>query len=115
MRLEDDVNLAISALSCGGQRSANFGGMMAIVVDHSNPIHRPAQLKTPIDAAEIFEGFADLRNRNIEADADRDCRSRIEYVVKTTNVKPEFTEVIAEIFHFKNAWRWGWLPCRCCG
>ena len=46
---------AESALARGGQRGANLGGMVAVVVDHGDAVGRASQLEATIDAAEVFE------------------------------------------------------------
>ena len=54
MRLEHDVYFAKPALPCGGQGGADFGGVVAVIVDHAYPGSCTPQLETAIDAAKVF-------------------------------------------------------------
>src|ERR1017187_1304285 len=72
--LEDDVNLAESALAGRGQRGLDLGRMVAVVVDDAHAGGAAAQLEAAIDAAELIEGGADGFDSNLQADADGNGR-----------------------------------------
>ena len=93
--LEDDVNLAISALASGGKRGADFGRVMAVVVDDGDASCLPAELKAAIHAAKSFERFANAGDGNVESDANGDGSGRVQDVVQTRDVEMEFAEIFA--------------------
>src|SRR5580658_6127996 len=64
MRLEDDVNLAKTALPRRGQRGLDLSGMVPVIVDHTHARVAPAQLEAPVNAAELVERRANLLDAN---------------------------------------------------
>ena len=93
MRLEDHVDLAVSALAGRGQRRPNLGGMVAVVVDDADAAGFAAQLKAAVHAAKVFQRLADMVDRNVQADADGYRGGRIQNVVKSGNVQAKFAEI----------------------
>jgi hypothetical protein len=54
MRLEDDVDLAESALAGGGEGGTDFGGVVAVIVDDGYAAASASHLEAAIDSAEVF-------------------------------------------------------------
>lgn len=77
MGLKDDVNFAESALAGGGERGPDFGGMMTVVVDDADTGDPSAQLKAPVNSAELIERRADGIHRNIETNPHSNGRSSV--------------------------------------
>src|SRR6185312_2802276 len=72
VRLEDHMDFVEATLFGRSQSRANFGGMMAVVIDDADSTGLAAQLKTPIHSAESIQGCADLLDAYIESNADCD-------------------------------------------
>src|SRR5256885_666852 len=94
MRLEYDVNFAISALLSRSQCGANFCGMMAVVVDHGDSCDLSANLESTVYASEIFQGLLDLWHGNIQSHSDRNRRGCVQYIVQAGHVQAKFAEVL---------------------
>src|SRR6267142_6760341 len=73
--------------------------MMAVVVDHADAGGLAAQLEAAVDAAKIFKGGADVFDREVEADADRNGRGPVQNVVEAGNLQHEFAEILAAVAH----------------
>jgi hypothetical protein len=97
VRLKDHVNLAIAALSGRRERCANLGGMVAIVVDDCDTSNLAAQLETPVDSAKVFKRLANVRDGNVESDADGYGGGCIQDVMQSRNVQAESAEIGAAI------------------
>ena len=81
MGLEDDEDFAVAALAGGGERSGDFGGVMAVVVDDSDAVGAAAKLEAAIDPVEAGEALGDFVCGNFKLAGDGYCRGRIEDVV----------------------------------
>ena len=77
----------------GGQRGANLGGMMAVIVDHRDAARLPAHLKPAIDAGIAGNGLANRFERNVQFQADRDGRRRVQHVVNAGNVQVKRSQI----------------------
>jgi hypothetical protein len=97
VRLEDYVNLAVSALAGRGKGCANLGGVVAVVVDDCDTSNFAVQLETPVNSAEVFKRLANVRDRNVESYADGYGGGRVQDVVQSGNVQAEFAEIGAAI------------------
>jgi hypothetical protein len=90
--LEEDVNFPVAALAGGGEGGANFGGVMAVVVDDGDAAGRAAKLKSPVDAAEVIEARGDLIGGNFKLAGDGNGGGGVEDVVASGDVEFEGTE-----------------------
>src|SRR5438552_1782177 len=97
MRLEDHMNFAIAALPCCSQRGANFRGMMPVIINHCHSARLPANLKTAIYTAKIFEGLLDMRHGNIQPDSHGNSSRRVQHIVEAGHVQMKFTEITPAI------------------
>src|SRR6266576_1367801 len=99
MRLKDHVDLAKAALPGCGQRGLDFGGMVAVVVDHANASDLAAQLETTVDTAKVFQRGVDVFDAEVQADADRNCGRGVENVVQSGHMQHEFAEILTAVAH----------------
>ena len=60
VRLKYDMDFAEATLPGRRQRGANFGGMVAVVIDHADPGGLASQLESSVHTAEVFESAADV-------------------------------------------------------
>src|SRR5262249_31535992 len=99
MRLEDDVNLEVSALARSSQRGTNFRWVMCVIVDDGYADSLTAKLETTVNAAESLKRFTDIGHGNIESNTDGNSSARVESVVQPRDVQVEFAEVfISELY-----------------
>ena len=54
MRLEDDVNPLVSALTRSSERGADLGWMVAVIINHVHSVCGPLEVEAAIDSAEVF-------------------------------------------------------------
>ena len=101
MRLEDHMDAALRALACGGERGANFSGMVAVVVDHRDASRRSALLEAAIDTAKIGESLGNLFRLDSKLPRDGHRRSRVQYIVPARNMQLEWTERPGGRVHLK--------------
>ena len=87
MGLEDDVDLAVSALPRGGQRGANFGGMMAVVVDHADAGSLSLATGSGGRRRESSPARCESGRADVKADADGDRGGGIQHVVHAGNMQ----------------------------
>ena len=85
--LEEDVDLAVAALAGGGEGGANFGGMVAVVVDHGDAAGGATKLKAPINSSEVIEARGDLIGGNFKLAGDGNGGGGVEDVVAARNAK----------------------------
>ena len=81
MGLEDDVDALVAALAGGGEGGANFGGVVAVVVDDGDAAGLAAKLEAAIDTAEVAEALGNLVGGDFELAGDGDGGSGVEHVV----------------------------------
>src|SRR5258708_33683326 len=74
MRLEDCVDALESTLARCRESGADLRGMMAVIVNHADAGGRALELEAAINAAKVFQGLADLVERNIKAYSHPDRR-----------------------------------------
>ena len=67
--------------------------MMAVVVDHADPGGLAPQLEAAVHAAEVFQRRADVVGLDVEPDSHRDRRGRVQNIVHSRHMQPEFAEV----------------------
>src|ERR1035441_7051437 len=96
MGLEDDVNVAESALACGGQSGSDFGGMVSIIVDDAHACGFAFELEAAIDTTKTVEAGTDLVRGDVERGANGDGRGGVEHIMLSGHAQGEF----AEIFFF---------------
>src|SRR5260370_27265772 len=92
MRLEDHVDALESALPRRRKGRTNLRGMMAVVVNHADAVHRALELKAPVHAAEFFESFADFVRRNVQPYAYRDRSRSVQHIVVSGNLQMEIAQ-----------------------
>ena len=98
MRLEDDVDLAKSALARGGQRGPNLGGMVAVVVDHADARGLAAQLEAAVDAAEAARARCESASTGMSSpSSNRNGGRGIQHVVSARDMQSEFAQVLFAI------------------
>ncbi len=93
MRLEDGEDALKFAELRGGERGADLGGMMAVVVDDGHAASLAAHLKTAIDARVAGDGRADRFQLDVEFQADRDSRRGVEHVVNAGHAEVKCSQV----------------------
>ena len=103
MRLEDHVDLAITALPGCGQRGANLGGMMSVVVKHTHPGGLATPLETAFHSPEILERGTNLLDLDVEANSNRNRRRGIQNVVYARHVETELTKILATVRYVETA------------
>src|SRR5262245_20322072 len=101
MRLEDDVNLAESALLRRSERHLDLGGLVFVVSDHADARRAAAQLKAPVDPTELIERSPDCIHADVEPDSNSDRCRRIEHVVYAGHVQRELAKVLLLISNVK--------------
>lgn len=79
--LEEYVDSPVAALAGGGEGGADFGGVMAVVVDDGDAADGAAMLEAAVDATETAEAFRYETGRNAEFDADGNGGGGVEQVV----------------------------------
>ena len=97
------MNFAKATLPRRRQRRLNFGGMVAVIVDHTHSGCAPAQLKTPVNATELIKPGPDCFHFNIKADTDRNRRSSIQNVVHSRYMQGKLAQIFLAITHAKAA------------
>ncbi len=60
MGLEDDVDAAAGGFASRGKGGANFGGVVAVVVDDGDAADLTALLEAPVDSAKMEQAFGDF-------------------------------------------------------
>src|SRR5581483_3502420 len=58
MRLEDNVDAAVTALARGGKSGANFSGVMGVVVNDSDAAHLSLNVEAAVHAAKALQSCA---------------------------------------------------------
>ena len=66
VRLEEDQQALVIAAARGVERGANFGGMMAVVVDQGDAVERAFDFEAPADPGKFREARANQVRRNIQ-------------------------------------------------
>src|SRR5271168_3288522 len=86
VRLEQHVNVSEAAGARGGQGRPDFGGMMAVIVDHGYAPFGAAYLKAAVDAAEPGQAFTNRFDRDFEFQSDGDRGGGVENVMGARDV-----------------------------
>src|SRR5580692_7767508 len=86
------MDLAAGARAGSLERGANFGGVMAVIVDHGHAARLTAVLEAPVDAAKILEPLGDLFRRYFKLPGDRDGGRGVEHIVPAGNLQLEGAE-----------------------
>ena len=81
MRLEQHVDAPEPAQAGSIESSANFCGVMSVIVHNGDSALLAAHLKAPVDAAEGGETFADDVGLDFEFHGDGDRGHGVEHVV----------------------------------
>ncbi len=89
VRLEDDVNLAAAARARSGQRGANLGGMVAVVVDNRHAARLAALLEAPVDAAKVAETLGNFSGCDLKLPRNGDGGRGVEHIVPAGHVQLE--------------------------
>src|SRR4051794_19542629 len=92
MRLEQYMHLLIAASARRGQRRANLGRMMAIIIDNRHASFGALHLKPAIDSSELRQPFANLLDGYIQLKRDGNRRRCITDVVCPWNLQPETSQ-----------------------
>ncbi len=104
VRLEQNVNALEAAGPRGRQRGANFGGMVAVIVDHRDAALRAAHLKAPVDAGEIAPGASRIVSTgNSSSRPTATAAAALSSVVRARHMHPETTQVAPAKFEMKLA------------
>ncbi len=82
MRLEQHMNVREAASAGRAEGGANFGRVMAVIVDHRDASLYAADLKTPLHAAKGGQSFANRFDRNVQLQADRDRGRGVQHVMR---------------------------------
>src|SRR6266498_3807891 len=92
MRLEQHVNALEPAQAGSIESSANFGGMVSVIVHYSDAAFLATHLEAAIDAAEGGEACADGVRFDLEFHGDGDGGHGVEHVVAAGNAQGEAAE-----------------------
>ena len=79
----------------GGERGANLGGMMAVIVDHRDAAGLAAHLKAAIDAGIAGDGLANRFQRDVQLQADRDGGRGVQHVVNAGHAQVKLAQIAA--------------------
>src|ERR1017187_8517597 len=93
MGLEEDVDAPETAHAGAIQGRADFGGMVAVIVDDGDAALDAAHLKAAVDAVEGGKGFADFVGGDFEFHGDGDGGHGVEHVVAARNAQVEAAQV----------------------
>ena len=74
---------------------------MAIIIDDTDSSTPAPKLEAAVYAAKVFQGFADMVRRDIEANPNRDGSGCIEHVVRARDLQPEVAQMLVPIAHLK--------------
>src|SRR6266851_4105110 len=99
----NDVDFAEATLPCRRQRGANLGRVVAVVIDHANARSFAPHLEATVNAAEVFEGGADVVGRDVETDSDRNGCGRVQNVMHSGHMQTEFPQVAFPVGNTKMA------------
>src|ERR1700719_2731653 len=105
MRLEDHVNFVEPALSCRQESRLYLCGMVPVIIHHTYARNLAAQMKAPVHTAELIESGTDRLNANVEPNADRYRRCRVQDIVHAGHMQRKFTEFFLPIADAKAAQR----------
>src|SRR5580704_19740039 len=101
MRLEQNVNVRVAAGTGRSERRPNFSRMMAVIVDDGDSTRGAANRKTPVDAGESVEPFADGRHGNVQFQARGHRGGGVQHVVRARNMQSETAEIALVEFEMK--------------
>ncbi len=99
MRLEDCVDTLESALARCRESGADLRGMMAVIVNHADAGGRALELEAAINAAKVFQSFADLIGSNIQTNTDGDRGRGVQHVVVARDLKMKAAQRFAAVLH----------------
>ncbi len=105
VRLKDDMNFAKPARPRRRQRGLNLRRMVPVIVNHAHARSPPAQLKAPVNSAELVEPGANRLHANIQPHAHRNRRRRIQNVVHSRHMQRELAQIFLAITDGKAAQR----------
>src|SRR6266849_7568039 len=104
MRLKEHQQAIEFADARGYQRGADFGGVMAVIVDHRDVVDHAFNVEAAADARELAEPFADQFRGNIQIQRDGRGGGGVAHVVDARRVKElENAEVVAFVGQAKFA------------
>src|SRR5438093_13487175 len=92
MRLEDDMHAFESALAGCCKCCANFRGVMSVIVNYGDSGDLALELEAPVNAAEFFEGLANVVGLHVQTNADGDGSGCIQHIVHSGNEQTEFAK-----------------------
>ena len=78
----------------GGERGADLGGMMAVVVNHGDAAGLAAHLKPAIDAGIAGDGFANRFQLDVQLQAHRDGGRGVEHVVNAGHAQMKRSQIV---------------------
>src|SRR5208282_1862115 len=98
MRLKNHEEALETAAAGGLESGANFGGVMAVIVDQSDAVEDALDFKAPPDAGKFLEALANQIGGNIERQSDGSRGGGVADVVNSRRRdEMEFAEIIAAI------------------
>ena len=93
MRLKDNMNLAsprrANRGACRLQRSANFGGVVAVIVDNGHAARLTPLLEAPVDAAKVLEPLGNLLRRYFKLPRNGHGGRGVEHIVPAGHMQLE--------------------------
>src|SRR5437667_165332 len=92
MRLKYGDEPTLEASLGGGQRRADLGGMVTVIVDDGHAARLAAYLEASLHAGETGQRLLDRVERNLEIEPDADGGEGIEDVVAAGNLQRTLTE-----------------------
>src|SRR5713101_3390054 len=104
VRLEEQPQAIELANTRGFERGADFGGVMAVIVDHGNVVDRAFNVEAPADSREFAEAIADQLRGHVEVEGDSRCGRGVAHIVDARRMKElENAEVVAFVGQAKFA------------
>src|SRR5437879_6607068 len=92
LRLKDGDEPGLEANLGGGQRRADLGGMVTVIVDDGHAARLAEYLEAALHAGETGQRLLDRVERNLEIEPDADGGEGIEDVVAAGNLQRRLTE-----------------------
>src|ERR1700677_4029921 len=104
VRLKQHEQAFVTATARGFERGANFGGMMAVIVNQGDAAKLAFDFEAPAYAGKLCEARANQVCRDVERKAHGGSRSGVAHVVNSRRRRqPEDSEIVVMIFQAKLA------------
>ena len=104
VRLKENQQAVVVAAAGGFERGANFGGMMAVVVDQGDAVEDAFDFEAATNAGKFGEAGADQIRRDVQRKRDGGRSGGVAHIVNSRRGRQaEESEIFAVIFQAKFA------------